>query len=289
MRTLFSAIISVGVASFALAGCSSDDGGGEDPTQGPLPASTVQGSPVPAPTDTAPPPGTNPGIAPKPVDDPGPAPAGCGTIKKDAKGFFTRTTAKSDYVAYVPKSYTGQPTTLVVGLHGCGDTAANFALWGVNPSKQIATQTHIGISVGGKDGQCWDAAKDGDKAIAAIEDISKCFYVHQQKVVLAGYSSGGILAYKLGLSQSSKFAGIIIENSGLGGTQPTAATWKINVAHIAHTGDASFPIAKVKADWAKLEAAGIPLQKKEVAGSHDGTDADWADYLLPKIAGWKAP
>lgn len=286
MRNLFPAIISVGMASFALAGCSSD--GSDDPAQDP-PESTVQGSPVETPPGTAPPPGTNPGITPKPVDDPGPAPAGCGTIKKDAKGFFTRTTAKSDYVAYVPKSYAGQPTTLVVGLHGCGDTAMNFALWGVNPGKQIATQTHIGISIGGKDGQCWDAAKDGDKAIAAIEDISKCFYVHQQKVVLAGYSSGGILAYKLGLSQSSRFAGIIIENSGLGGTQPSGATWKINVAHIAHTGDASFPIAKVKADWAKLEAAGLPLQKKEVAGTHDGTDGDWADYLLPKIAGWKAP
>jgi hypothetical protein len=39
----------------------------------------------------------------------------------------------------------------------------------------------------------------------------------------------------------------------------------------------------------KLEAAGIPLQKSEVEGTHDGTSDDWADYLLPKIGAWKAP
>ena len=113
--------------------------------------------------------------------------------------------------------------------------------------------------------------------------------MHQQKIVLAGYSSGGILAYKMGITESAKYAGIIIENSGLGGTQPTSASWKINVAHIAHLSDDSFPIAGARADWTKLEAAGIPLQKKEVPGTHDGTSDDWSDFLVPKIAAWKAP
>jgi predicted esterase len=268
------------VIPLAIAGCAADGPGGI--SQDPLPAATVAESPQEAPPET---PAVDP---PKPADDPGPAPAGCGTITKDDDGFFVRKTAKSDYVAFVPKSYKGKPTTLVVGLHGCGDNAYNFATWGVNPYKTRTTQGHIGISIGGKDGQCWDASKDAEKAIAAIEDISTCFYVHQQRVVLAGYSSGGILAYKLGLTQSAKFAGIIIENSGLGAA-PSAASWKINVAHIAHKDDTSFPIARVRADWAKLEAAGIPLQKSEIEGGHDGTSDDWSDFLLPKIASWKAP
>src|SRR5262249_34135421 len=139
------------------------------------------------------------------------------------------------------------------------------------------------------DGACWDTNKDGDKVIAAIADVASCFFVHQQKVVLAGYSSGGILAYRLGLGQASKFAGILIENSGLGGVSTSGVGWKINVAHSAHRGDTTFPLAKVQADWQKLEAAGIPLQKRDVDGTHDGTSDDWSDWLLPKIAAWKAP
>jgi dienelactone hydrolase len=285
IRLLSSALVGLG-ATFAAAGCSSSDA---DPLAGRIPSATIAESPQPAPTDSSSPP---PGFAPPPAapaDDPGAAPAGCGSITKDQDGFFTRTTAKSDYVGFVPKSYAGKPTTLVVGMHGCGDNAQNFATWGVNPYKSRDTQGWIGISIGGRDGSCWDTSHDADKVLAAIADVSTCFYVHKQKVVLAGYSSGGILAYELGLSKAPSFAGIIIENSGLGSTQPSAAKWKINVAHIAHKDDQSFPLAGVHDDWALLEAAGIPLQKSEVDGTHDGTSDDWADYLLPKIDAWKAP
>ncbi len=287
-RVLPLVLCAFGGSVFALAagGCSSPD---PDPVAAPVPTATIAESPQPAPTSTAP-----RGFAPPPqdagpVDGPGPAPAGCGTITKDKDGFFTRTTGKSPYVGFVPKSYAGQPTMLVVGLHGCGDNAQNFAGWGVNPYKSRQTQEWIGISIGGQDGNCWDTSKDAEKVLAAIADVSTCFYVHKQKVVLAGYSSGGILAYKIGLTQASSFAGILIENSGLSATQPSGAAWKINVAHIAHTGDQTFQLAGVHADWAKLEAAGIPLQKSEVAGDHNGTSDDWADFLLPKIGTWKAP
>jgi hypothetical protein len=279
----FFALAGVGLAA---AGCSSAEA---DPLAGRVPSASIQESPQPAPTDTASPPR---GFAPPPAapaDDPGPAPVGCGAITKDKDGFFMRTTAQSPYVGFVPDGYAGKPTMLVVGIHGCGDNALNFAGWGVNPYKSRDTQDWIGISIGGRDGACWDTGKDAAKVLAAIADVSTCFYVHKQKVVLAGYSSGGILAYKIGLAQASSFAGILIEDSGLGGAQPSGATWKINVAHITHTNDQTFPLAGVHSDWAKLEAAGIPLQKSEVDGDHNGTSDDWADFLLPKIGTWKAP
>jgi predicted esterase len=283
----FAPVALAACAALALAGCSSEpEGGGL--TEEPFPTSTIAESPQPAPAPTTPPGIAGPGIT-KPVDDPGPAPAGCGTVTKDKDGFFTRTNGAASYVGFVPKGYTGKPTTLVVGMHGCGDSAKNFATWAVAPYDTRGKAEYLGISIGGKDGQCWDTSADIAKVTAAIADMSSCFYVHQQKVVLAGYSSGGILAYKLGLTQSSKFAGIIIENSGLGGANPAGAAWKINVAHIAHKGDGSFPLAKTQADWAKLEAAGIPLQKKEVEGDHNGSSDDWNDFLLPKIGTWKAP
>lgn len=272
------------LAAFALIsatiGCSADvHEGGSAPA--PLPA---------APGEPAGPKPSLPSPAPPPADDPGPAPAGCTGITADEDGFFNRRTAKGGYTAFVPKTYAGRPTMLVVGLHGCGDSAYNFATWGVNPYKTRQTQGYIGISIGGRDGECWDVASDEDKVSAAIADVATCFYVHKQKVVLAGYSSGGVLAYRIGLGgNAGKYAGILIENSALGRTDPARASWKINVGHIAHTDDTSFPISKVRADWAKLEALGIPLSKREVAGGHDGTSDDWTDFLLPLIGAWKAP
>src|SRR4051794_33859772 len=109
-------LLSLGVVCSGSAGCSSDD---DDAGGDPTPASTVNGSPQPAPTGTTPgsvtPPGPTPG-----ADDPGPAPPGCGTLTKDKDGFFTRTTPQSSYVGFVPKSYAGKPTMLVVAIHGCG-------------------------------------------------------------------------------------------------------------------------------------------------------------------------
>jgi endoglucanase len=207
------------------------------------------------------------------------------------KGYFSRVNGSVSYTGYVPASYkSSTPAMLVVGLHGCGDNAQNFGYWAVNPSDGVNSQKHIGISIGGKDGACWDLTNDVSKVTAAIADVSTCFNIDPQKIVIGGYSSGGELAYKIGFTQSNKFAGILVENASMTqGTTPTTASWKINVAHIAHVGDTIFPIAKVRADWAKIEAFGIPLQKSEVAGDHNGTSADWLNYLLPKIATWKSP
>ena len=52
------------------------------------------------------------------------------TVTKDAAGFFKLTSTKSDYWVRLPPSYSvqsPQPTALLVAIHGCGDTAYNFA------------------------------------------------------------------------------------------------------------------------------------------------------------------
>lgn len=108
--------------------------------------------------------------------------------------------------------------------------------------------------------------------------------MHQKKIVIAGYSSGGLLAYDVGLRNAASYAGILIENSSLssavGGANVAAvlqaAAWPINVAHSARTGDTAFPIAGVRADRDAMLTAGIPLVYRELAGTNDGTSDDWA-------------
>jgi predicted esterase len=243
--------------------------------------------------DAGPPPPPPPPPPPNPADDPGPKPTGSCSITKDSSGFFTR----SGYVGYVPASYDGtSPVELVVGLHGCGDSAYNFASWGVNPYDTRATQTHIGIAVDGasRGNGCWAMGTDDAKVLAAIDDVMSCFWVHKHRVVLAGFSSGGEIGYRIALMNASRFAGLLIESSAAytssnEDTLIANAAWKLNIAHRQHSGDTVFPLSSVQADWAKLTAAGFPLQTEVIAGAHDGTSTDWATWLLPRATSWLSP
>ena len=228
-----------------------------------------------------------------------PKPTSQCTVSKDANGFFVRASAKSSYVAYVPAAYTGkEPMPVIVGLHGCSDTAMNFATWGVNPWGTRSTQRHIGISVDGASGgaagsnSCWTRGSDDAKVLAAVDDLAKCFWLDRSKVTIAGYSSGGELAYKVALENADKFDGLLIEDSGLyANANPdqllAGAAWKLPIAHIAHTDDTVFPLSQVQADWAKTTKAAFPLTTKVVAGTHSGTSDDWNTFLLPKITAWQ--
>jgi predicted esterase len=252
--------------------------------------------PPPPAAEPPPPPAAEP---PPPASaDPGAAPAGVCSVDKNADGFFTRTSSASAYVAYVPPTYSAdRPMRVVVGLHGCSDDAMNFATWAVNPWSGRATQDYIGISVGGESGnnRCWKMGVDDAKVLAAVEDLAKCFWLDRARVVVAGYSSGGQLAYRVGMMNASSFAGILVSNSALyaaGGTTSdllAGAARKIPVAHRARTGDSVFPIAKVQADWQATREAGFPITTSELAGGHDGKGEDWSGWLLPLAKGWVLP
>ncbi|MEO8277469.1 MAG: hypothetical protein ABI639_14745 [Thermoanaerobaculia bacterium] len=153
----------------------------------------------------------------------------------------------------------------------------------------------------GRDGQCWNLS-DTTLVDAAITDVRSCFYVHQKEIVLAGFSSGGGLAYKLATApisanHAATFAGVLIENSslssvvGAGNVDATlnAAAWKLNIAHTARIGDDNYPLASVEADWAKMTTHAFPLQTREVPGEHGEVATDWDVFLLPKMAHWAAP
>lgn len=246
-----------------------------------------------APKDAAPPP-------PKPDAGPGPGPTQQCTVNKDGAGFFKLTSAKSDYVVRLPASYnpaSPQAKPLVVGLHGCGDNAYNFGTWAIVPFALRGTHEYIGISLGGRDGQCWNVGTDSAIVQAAIDHVRSCFFVHQKKIFLAGYSSGGLVAYNHGLKNADDFAGILVENSGLSQAVGAAnvaktlsgAAYKIKVAHTARLSDGNFPIAGVRTDKASLSNAGFPVSYRELAGGHDGNSDDWSQFLLPNVTSWVAP
>lgn len=213
---------------------------------------------------------------------------------------------------YVPTAYDvnhNTPTKLFVWLHGCGGTAAGD-IWSVSPG---GAQSWISITVGGREGECWNVTSDPARVMTAVAYLKTRFNIDPGKVILGGYSSGGDLAYRTIFNNSNTFAGCLIENSspfrdtGSSQAQSLAAVnaggWKFNVVHLAHLQDTTYPIVGVRTETNAMIGAGFPLSKVEVDGGHyddagaienghpvPGTTADLISILLPHIDdGWVGP
>ncbi len=222
----------------------------------------------------------------------------------DANGFFHLDSGTSTYVGYKPDTYNvATPIDLFVWMHGCGGNAEGD-MWSIAPPPTRATQSYIAISLGGKDGACWNVNSDGPKLLAAVADVGRYFNVNPRKIYVGGYSSGGDMAYRHGLQNASTFAGILVENSDpfmdtgvSSGALMAAASWKINIAHVAHVQDGTYPIGTVRSSFATLSANSFPATLIEKPGSHydpdngtTGTNYDLIHSLLPYLdAGWTSP
>jgi hypothetical protein len=198
----------------------------------------------------------------------------------------------------VPAAYDAThrtPTTLLVWMHGCGGEAAGD-IYTVSPPSD---GRYIAVAVGGREGTCWDPGGDQDRVLATIAAVKTHFNVNPRRVILGGYSSGGDLAYRLAFYHATQFAGVLAENTSPfrdTGSSPSAslaaAAWKFPVVHLAHTGDAEYPIDGVRAETDAMIAAGFPLTRVERPGEHydANTDGDLQTLLLPHLDdGWLAP
>jgi len=160
------------------------------------------------------------------------------------------------------------------------------------------------VSVGGRDGGCWNMDADTKLVIAALDDVKTRLNVDPRRVTIGGYSSGGNLAYRTAFYNASRFAGILAENTapfyGTNSSQSSslaAAAWKLNIVHLAHVGDTTYKIATVRSETDALKAAGFPVTLIEREGSHwdsdtasSGTNRDLRTYLVPLLdAGWRSP
>jgi hypothetical protein len=238
---------------------------------------------------------------PQPPPAPPPAPAPPSSVPTAPFPFTPGTVfhhADRDYWLYVPTTYDAShqtATTLFLWMHGCGGQAEGDT-YTISPG---GGQSWISLSLGGRDGACWDMGGDGAKVLAALDDVRTHFNIDPRRVVLGGYSSGGDLAYRTAFTNAGRFAGVLAENTapfrdtGLSqGAALAAASWKFNVVHLAHTEDDVYPIAQVRDETDALRAAGFPVTRIELPGAHydSRTDGDLQQRLLPYLdAGWLAP
>ncbi|MHB8657297.1 MAG: hypothetical protein ACYC91_04970 [Solirubrobacteraceae bacterium] len=221
--------------------------------------------------------------------------------------------ASADYYVMVPPSYdqTNQtPMRLLVWLHGCGEEPQNDVYW-MSPTvgAQQFDRPWIGISVSngvpGQTSNCWDTSPvcgDCPKVINAIFDAESHFNIDRRRVVIAGYSSGGDMAYRLAFYHSDLIAGVLAENTSpfrdTGSTAQqslAAATWKFPVIHLAHNQDEVYPLAGVEDEINAMKAAGFPVTLKTADGTHASPAQQIEDdftndvYLDPTWLTWESP
>lgn len=253
--------------------------------------------PVPNPTPTATATAT---VTTPPPPPPPPSPTfPTAPISFTKETVFTVNSGTTNWV-FVPSVYDSThntPISLFVWLHGCGGKSQ----YDVEMVSRVPNQTWISLAVGGREGACWSGvATDGPKVLAAIANIKTHFNVNPRKVYLGGYSSGGDIGYPLAFQNAKLFAGVLFENTGPNSTAMTAsqtAAWKLNIAHLHHIGDTTYPITTIRTNLNTLKTRGFPVVLIEKPGTHwdndngtTGTTYDLRTFLLPYLnAGWVVP
>jgi predicted esterase len=229
-------------------------------------------------------------------------------------GYYT-----SGYYAVVPPSYDASnqtPETLLVWMHGCDGTAH----WDAQDltAQFNSDRAYILISLSGPESEglssgpdCWDTSNQTDvsKVLADIANVETHFNINRRRVIIAGYSSGGDLAYQTIFTHASTFAGILAYNSnpvrdntfgaayGLDAIDDAiaGAAWKFPIIQVSHDHDdvyhvdrcgyTGYPVCPsgdpsgstnpdqgVSPAIAALQSAGFPVTFTVVAGHHYNPD-----------------
>ena len=179
-----------------------------------------------------------------------------GTDPSSSEGYYT-----SGYYVVVPPSYDTSnrtPEALVVWMHGCNETAHSDAQ---DLTVQFdSDRPYIFISLSGPEagtlsGQpgCWDTHDQTDvgKVLLDIANVESHFNIDPRRVIVAGYSSGGDLAYQTIFTHADSFAGILAYNTnpvqgntfgdtyGLGAINDAiaGAAWKFPIRQVSHDQD----------------------------------------------------
>lgn len=225
--------------------------------------------------------------APK-ADAPGPA----ARPGRDTLHHFESAAGKRDYRLYVPAALPEAKAPLVMMLHGCKQSAADFAT-GTRMNRLADRLGFIVVypeqSARANGSNCWNWFQPGDQVRGAGEpellagiarEVIGRHPVDDRRVFVAGLSAGASMAVILGVAYPELFAGVGAHSglpyasahdmgsafaamSGRGGHKPAFARDALPVRTIVFHGDADHTVANANGDAILAQAlTGRPLQRR---------------------------
>jgi len=207
---------------------------------------------------------------------------------------------------YEPAGAGPHPT--IVALHGWGASALD--LIGLAPYlaggsfQVICPQGAITVPLGGATGFGWFPLTSGGQVadgatIARAADALRDFLerarerypIDPRKLVLLGFSQGGVLAYVIALGDPTRFAGLAALSSWLPPTLaaalPTDEARRQLTTLVQHgSDDGIIAVARARQSVETLRGLGVPLTYREYAMGHEINGASLSDlsaWLAEKI------
>lgn len=141
-------------------------------------------------------------------------------------GSYSNHAGTRPYKLYIPSSHAGKALPMIVMLHGCTQTADDFAA-GTRMNELAEEQACFVLypaqTQAGNQSRCWNWFKRGDQrrdqgepAIIAgmTRDVQKRYGIDARKIYVAGLSAGGAMAAVVGQAYPELYAAIGV-HSGL--------------------------------------------------------------------------
>lgn len=131
----------------------------------------------------------------------------------------------------------------------------------------------------------WMTRQDRDEAItdnvAYVDRAVEAAGAGSARIVFAGFSQGAGMAYRAALLGRQRAHGVIALAGDIPPDLNLAGAPAVLIG--AGTEDSWYTAAKVRADMARLDEAGVPYEVVSFAGGHG-----WSDVFRTAVAGWLA-
>ena len=185
-----------------------------------------------------------------------------------------------NYKLYVPSGYASAPIPLVVMLHGCTQTPADFAA-GTQMNTLAENQTFFALypeqSSSANANECWNwfqpasqVRGSGEPAeiVGMLDHVAASYQIDTARVYAVGLSAGGAMVSILGATYPDRFAAITIAS----GLEYKAAT-TLSAAFTAESSGGPSPTTEGNAAYMAMGAFARAVRVLVIYGTSDDTVA----------------